>query len=180
MGDDLGVVALFQDRKVGKFVLELSVGFANGTDTAYQLVARALDAFVANEVAGDTSEVDARSAFGSIFRGATQRGVVKLAPELLSALSFLYGMAEVMGRCYFYGRGRAAHLGSCLIPCGVQQGDVFDPLFFALGLDELLLQIRARMRNLPVDSTYMNQPVFAVEGTIGPGGGKSRTNASLG
>ena len=42
----------------------------------------------------------------------------------------------------------------------MQQCDVFGPIFFALGLDELLLVIRARMRNLPVDSTFVGQRVL--------------------
>ena len=72
-----------------------------------------------------------------------------------------------MGHCYLYGRGQATPLSSCPIPCGVQQGDVFGPLFFALGLDELLRAIRARMRNLPVDSTFVGQRVFVSELAMG-------------
>ena len=129
-------------------------------------MARALDAFLADQAAGGTSEVDARNAFGSIFRDAIQRGIVKLAPELLRTFSFLYGV-DAMGHCYLYGRGQATPLSSCPIPCGVQQGDVFGPLFFALGLDELLRAIRARMRNLPVDSTFVGQRVFVSELAMG-------------
>ena len=141
---------------------QYGVGFANGTDTVYQIVARALDAFVADQVAGGSSEVDAKNAFGSIWRDAIQRGIIKLAPELLLAFSFVYG-SYAMGHCYLHGRGQATPLSSCLIPCGVQQGDVFGPIFFALGLDELLVAIRERMRNLPVDSTFIEQRVFVSE-----------------
>jgi hypothetical protein len=49
----------------------------------------------------------------------------------------------------------------------VQQGDVFGPIFFALGLDELLVAIRERMRNLPVDSTFIEQRVFVSELVLG-------------
>ena len=125
---------------------QYGVGFANGTDTVYQIVARALDAFVADQVAGGSSEVDAKNAFGSIWRDAIQRGIIKLAPELLKSFDFNYGN-DAMGHCYLYGRGQATPLSSCPIPCGVQQGDVFGPIFFALGLDELLVAIRERMRN---------------------------------
>ena len=147
---------------------QYGVGFANGTDTVYQLVARALDAFVAAEVAGGTAETDARNAFCSIFRDAIQRGVIKHAPELLATLNFLYGL-DAVGLCYLYGPGQSVPLGSYPLPVGVQQGDVFGPLFFALGLDELLAAVRERMRNLPVDSTFVNQPVFvtgAVDGAL--------------
>ena len=147
---------------------QYGVGFANGTDMVYQLVARALDAFVAAEVAGGSAETDAWNAFCSIQRSAIQRGVIKHAPELLKSLDFSYGL-DAIGRCYFYGRGQSEPLGSCPLPVGVQQGDVFGPLFFALGLDELLAAVRERMRNLPVDSTFVNQPVFvtgAVEGAL--------------
>ena len=49
----------------------------------------------------------------------------------------------------------------------MQQGDVFGPIFFALGLDELLVAIRERMRNLPVDSTFIEQRVFVSELVVG-------------
>ncbi len=129
-------------------------------------MARALDAFLADQVAGGTSEVDAKNAFGSIWRDAIQRGIIKLAPELFCSFNFLYGNG-VMGHCYLYGRGQATPLSSCPIPCGVQQGDVFGPIFFALGLDELLVAIRERMRNLPVDSTFIEQRVFVSELVLG-------------
>ena len=146
-------------------------------------MARALDAFVAAEVAGGTAETDARNAFCSIFRDAIQRGVIKHAPELLATLNFLYGL-DAVGLCYLYGPGQSVPLGSYPLPVGVQQGDVFGPLFFALGLDELLAAVRERMRNLPVDSTFVNQPVFvtgAVDGALlnappEPGGGSCGTS----
>ena len=36
---------------------------------------------------------------------------------------------------------------------GVVQGDGFGPLFFSLGLDELLTAVREAMRDLTVDRT---------------------------
>ncbi len=49
----------------------------------------------------------------------------------------------------------------------MQQGDVFGPLFFTLGLDELLKAIRERMRILPVDSTFIELRVFVSELVLG-------------
>ena len=42
---------------------------------------------------------------------------------------------------------------------GVAQGDGFGPLFFSLGLDELLTAVREAMRDLTVDSTMLGQVV---------------------
>jgi len=42
---------------------------------------------------------------------------------------------------------------------GVAQGDGFGPLFFSLGLDELLTAVREAMRDLTVDSTMLGQEV---------------------
>ncbi len=58
-------------------------------------------------------------------------------------------------------------LESCLLFDGVQEGDVFGPLFFSLGLDELLTAVREYMRNLSVDSTMVNQKVHVVGVTVG-------------
>jgi len=141
-------------------------GFKNGTDTVYQLVSKGLDAFVANNVPGGSVETDARNAYGSIFRAAMQRGVLKHAPNLLPTFDFLYG-PNATGRCFFYSPGKSQALGSCPLTDGVQQGDVFGPLFFSFGLDELLVSVRERMRLLPVDSTMVEQVVLV--GTITDG-----------
>ena len=99
-------------------------------------------------------------------RDAMQRGVFRLSPVLLRAFDFLYGPSAT-GSCYYYGAGGMRHLGSCLLFDGVQQGDVFGPLFFSLGLDELLTAVREYMRNLSVDTTMVNQEVNVAGVTAG-------------
>ena len=111
-------------------------------------------------------------------RDAMQRGVFRLSPVLLRAFDFLFG-PNATGSCYYYGAGGVRHLGSCLLFDGVQQGDVFGPLFFSLGLDELLTAVREYMRNLSVDSSMVNQEVHVVGVTAGAardggGGGRHR------
>ena len=70
-----------------------------------------------------------------------QRGVLKFEPKLLPSYDFLYG-PNATGSCYFYGAGGLRPLGSCRMTDGVAQGDGFGPLFFSLGLDELLTAVR--------------------------------------
>ena len=153
---------------------QYGAGFKCGTDTVYHFVAKIMDAFVANRVAGGASQSDARNAFCSIRRRAIQRGIFKHAPVLMAAFDFLYG-PQASGSCYYFTPGRAQHVGSCLLVEGVQQGDVFGPLFFSLGLDELLTAVREHMRDLKVDSTMISQRVHIVDsvrGTLVPTGGE--------
>ena len=145
---------------------QYGAAFKNGTDTIYQAVAKSVDAFIAAEVAGGVSQTDARNAFCSMHRRAMQRGILKHAPMLLPAFDFLYG-PDATGSCYFYGAESSRPLGLCLILDGVQQGDVFGPLFFSLGLDELLTALRERMRDLRVDSTMVGQEVQVIGPTQG-------------
>ena len=50
---------------------------------------------------------------------------------------------------------------------GVAQGDGLGPLFFSLGLDELLTAVREAMRDLNVDSTMLGQVFHTVGSTDG-------------
>ena len=50
---------------------------------------------------------------------------------------------------------------------GIAQGDGLGPLFFSLGLDELLTAVREAMRDLNVDSTILGHVVHAVGSTDG-------------
>jgi hypothetical protein len=50
---------------------------------------------------------------------------------------------------------------------GVAQGDGLGPLFFSLGLDELLTAVREAMRDLSVDSTMLGQVMRVVGSTDG-------------
>ena len=143
---------------------QFGCGFRNGTSTVYHVVSKALDALVASNTPGASAETDAKNAFGSIFRAAIQRGIIKHAPSLLPTFDFLYG-PNAEGKCFFFQPGRSSPVGSCGIPDGVQQGDVFGPLFFSLGLDELLTAVRERMRNLPVDDTMIGQRVLITGST---------------
>ena len=145
---------------------QYGAGFKNGADTVFHLVAKGLDAFVASKVAGGASQTDARNAFCSISRAAIQRGILRHAPSLLPAFDFLYG-PNATGSCFFYGSGGSRPLGSCLLLDGVQQGDVFGPLFFSLGIDELLTAIRDYMRDLETDSTMVGQQVQVTGPTVG-------------
>jgi len=45
---------------------------------------------------------------------------------------------------------------------GVAQGDGLGPLFFSLGLDELLTAVREAMRDLNVDNIMLGQQVHVV------------------
>ena len=169
-------VLLQSESDVGQILAETNsqfgVGFACGTDMVYHMVSKGLDAFVAADKPGGSAETDARNAFGSIFRAAIQRGILRHAPFLLPIFDFLYG-PNATGRCYYYGSSSAKPLGSCALPDGVQQGDVYGPIFFALGMDELLAAIRMRMRDLNVDSTMQGAKVTvrsAAQGTLSSGG----------
>ena len=74
---------------------QYGAGFKNGADTVYHLVSESLDAMVATGVAGGVAQTDARNAFCSIHRAAIQRGILRLAPELLTAFNFLYGPSAI-------------------------------------------------------------------------------------
>ena len=113
---------------------------------------------MATETPGGSVETDARNAYCSILRSAIQRGILRYTPHLLPTFDFLYGPRAV-GACFFFQPGSPAPVGSCPLTDGVQQGDVFGPLFFSLGLDELLTRVRERMRDLPVDSTMTGHKV---------------------
>jgi hypothetical protein len=157
---DIGV----QLSKEGQF----GCGFARGTDTVYHLVSKSLDAFVAANVACGTSENDAKNAFGSIFRSKIQLGILEVCPHLLPTFDFLYGPeSSTFAKCFLYSASSATPIFSCRVPDGVQQGDVFGPLFFSLGIRGLLKQIRHRMRNLKVDSTMVGQRVVVAVDSIG-------------
>ena len=93
-----------------------------------------------------------------------QKGIAKQAPELLLAFDFLYAHVAY---CFFYTSGSATPVGRCEITDGVQQGEVFGPLFFSLALDVLLSMLRARMLDLPVDSTMVGQMVEVCAQTEG-------------
>ena len=95
-----------------------------------------------------------------------QRGVLKFEPKLLPSYDFLYG-PNATGSCYFYSAGELRPLGSCRMTDGVAQGDGFGPLFFSLGLDELLTAVREAMRDLTVDNTMVGQVVHVAGSTDG-------------
>ena len=144
---------------------QLGCGFSRGTGTVYHMISKALDALSANEVPCGLMDNDAKNAYCSVLRAAMQRGIAKHAPELLPAFDFLYANTAF---CFFYAPGASAPVASCEIFDGVQQGEVFGPLFFSLALDELLCLLRARMLDLPVDSTMVNQNVeIASDGVVG-------------
>ena len=134
----------------------MGCGFARGTATVYHTISKCLDALTAAGVPCAASDNDGRNAYCSILRSAMQKGIAKQAPELLPAFDFLYAQVAY---CFFYTAGSAAPVGRCEITDGVQQGEVFGPLFFSLALDVLLSMLRARMLDLPVDSTMIGQTV---------------------
>ena len=102
---------------------------------------------VATGVAGGVAQTDARNAFCSIHRAAIQRGILRLAPELLPTFDFLYG-PNAIGSCVYDGGGGSQPKGSCLVPGGVQQGDGFGSIFFGFGADEMITGVRGRMREV--------------------------------
>jgi hypothetical protein len=127
----------------------------------YHKLNESMDSYVAAAVASGITPGDAVNAFCSMKRAAMQRGVLKFEPKLLPSFDFLYG-PNATGSCYFYGAGELRPLGSCRMTDGVAQGDGFGPLFFSLGLDELLTAVREAMRDLTVDSTMLGQVVHVV------------------
>jgi len=101
-----------------------------------------------------------------IKRSAMQRGALNFEPKLLPAYDFLY-RPKASGSCYFCGAGGLMPLGSCRMTDNVAQGYVPGPLFFSLGLDELLTAVREAMRDVEVDSTMLGQFVHEVGSTDG-------------
>ena len=79
-----------------------------------------------------------------------------LAQVPLQTFDFLYGPNATV-TCFYYGTGGLRPHGSCFMTDGVAQGDGFGPLFFSLGLDELLTAVREAMRDLSVDSNTIGQ-----------------------
>jgi hypothetical protein len=141
---------------------QFGVGFKNGTEVIYSLTSRAMDALHAKGIPCGTSESDAWNAYCSIFRSAIQRGLARLAPGLLPVFDFLYG-PHAEAKAYFYGGG-ARPMGWCFLLSGVHQGDGFGPLFFAVGFEQLLEDVRVRMRNLSVDSTMVGEVIKLTAG----------------
>ena len=137
---------------------QYGAGTKGGADLVYHKLNESMDSFVAAHVASGITPADASNAFCSMNRAAMQRGVLKFEPKLLPSYDFLYG-PNATGSCYFYGAGGLRPLGSCRMTDGVAQGDGFGPLFFSLGLDELLTAVREAMRDLTVDSTMLGQVV---------------------
>ena len=133
---------------------QYGAGTKNGADLVYHKLNESMDSYVAAAVASGITTGDAVNAFCSMKRAAMQRGVLKFEPKLLPSFDFLYG-PNATGSCYFYGAGDLRPLGSCRMTDGVAQGDGFGPLFFSLGLDELLTAVREAMRDLTVDSTML-------------------------
>ena len=144
---------------------QFGCGFKNGSEVIHRLTTSALEALYERQLACASSETDARNAYCSIFRSAIQRGIAKHAPGLLPFFDFLYG-PQALAQAFFYSPGNPAVVGSCLLPSGVHQGCVLGPLFFSLGLDELLQQVRGVLANLPVDSTMVGQSVKVQPGAV--------------
>ena len=144
---------------------QLGVGFERGTGTVYHLVSKALDALVKADIPCAMIDNDATNAYCSILRKSMQRGIAKHAPELLPAFDFLYAHKAF---CFFYEPGARYPVYNFEVTDGVQQGDVFGPLFFSLALDELLVDLRKRMLDLKVDSTMAGSLVrISAEGAVG-------------
>lgn len=140
---------------------QFGCGIANGTELIYSLTSRALEALHALGIPCGHGEADAMNAFCSIFRSQIQRGLARLDPRMLPVFDFLYG-PHAHGRAYLYAGG-ARPRGSCALPSGVHQGDVFGPYFFSIGIDQLLADVREGMRNLPVDATMVGRVVKVAE-----------------
>ena len=85
-------------------------------------------------------------------KSAMQRGVEKLAKMLLPTFDFRY-CPNATGSCFYYGAGGLRPLASCLMTDGIAQRDGFGPLFFSLGIDELLTAMRETIVTSPWTAT---------------------------
>jgi hypothetical protein len=113
---------------------------------------KALEVLHAEDLPCGTAESDAKNAYCSIHRSAIQRGLARLAPKMLPIFDFHYG-PDAHARAFFFAGGERQPKGSCALPSGVHQGDVFGPFFFSVAFDELMMAVRARLADLPVDSS---------------------------
>jgi hypothetical protein len=88
--------------------------------------------------------LDKKNAFNSIPRAIIRRGILKHCPELLWYFDWCYGSCTRLVMVNGIVLGQSA--------CGVRQGDPLGPLFYCLGLDQVLFE--AQQRFPTVDFLY--------------------------
>ena len=86
--------------------------------------------------------LDKKNAFNSIPRQVIRRGIIKHCPELLSYFDWSYGSCTrlVMVNGEVIGLSRN----------GVRQGDPLGPLFYCLGLDQVIAEASIRFPNVNI------------------------------
>ena len=126
----------------------------------YEMTATQIDLLAKQALAFGVAETDGINAYGSLRRSAIRDGIMRIAPCLLHTFDFIYG-GDANSRCFLYSAGNPIPTTSFCLPDGVHQGDVFGPIFFAIGIDQMLANIRSRLRDLDVESIFVGREVSA-------------------
>ena len=157
--------------KVGKTIggqiapLQLAVGIPGGVEIAASL-AGMLDAINDSQPTDDSSfammSIDIRNAFNSIRRSHVLQGLRSYCPSLIPFFHLVYGKAVNLR----WSDGSIIGTAST----GVIQGDPLSTLYFALGIQPLLLDLHAAVHRIEADcnlpSHYRPGLVFAIADDI--------------
>ena len=141
-------------NKIGKEIGEkvapyqLAVGISGGVEIAAS-IAGILDAINNSQPADDhpfaMMSIDIKNAFNSIRRSHVLRGLRRHCPSLIPFFSTVYGQAVNLR----WNDGSIIGTAST----GVIQGDPLSTLYFALGIQPLLLDLQRKLRQIESDDT---------------------------
>ena len=139
--------------KVGKAIgdtiapYQLAVGISGGVEIAASL-AGMLEAINDSQPAEDTPfamlSIDIKNAFNRIRRSHVLRGLRNHCPSLIPFFTIVYGQPVNLRW------GDGSIIGKAAT--GVIQGDPLSTLYFALGIQPLLLELQATLRRIEADS----------------------------
>ena len=138
-------------KDIGKKIAphQLAVGIPGGVEIAAS-IAGMLEAINDSQTAEDTPfammSIDIKNAFNSIRRSYVLQGLRNYCPSLIPFFSIVYGKAVNLRWSDGSVIGKAS--------TGVIQGDPLSTLYFALGMQPLLIELNAKLRRIQADRNH--------------------------